>query len=46
MDNLNKINARKNKIANLNNFPILPRLVYLNLRENQIAKVDDLKGVD
>lgn len=45
MNNLQKINVRKNKITNLSEFPELPSLVYLNLRENQIAKVNDLTGV-
>ena len=39
------MNLRKNKITNLNEFPKLPSLRYLNLRENQIAKVNDLVGV-
>jgi Leucine-rich repeat (LRR) protein len=40
-----KINCRKNKIKDLSSFPKLPKLVYLNIRENEIAKVDDLSGV-
>lgn len=42
---MQKINARKNKISNLNDFPKLPSLKHLNLRENQISKVNDLFGV-
>ncbi len=38
---------RNNKLkAILSPFPFLPSLNYLNLRENQIAKLDELKKID
>ena len=43
--NLTKLHARKNKFENLDEFPELPKLKYLNLRENQIKGVDSLKAV-
>ena len=37
-----KIHARKNKIARFESFPKLGALKYLNLRENLIAKIEDI----
>ncbi|MBP9777523.1 MAG: leucine-rich repeat domain-containing protein [Alphaproteobacteria bacterium] len=44
---LEKLSVRNNKIkAILSPFPNLPALSYLNLRENQIAKLEELKKID
>lgn len=39
------MHLRKNKLTDLTQFPQLPSLQYLNLRENQISKIDLLKGI-
>jgi hypothetical protein len=43
---LEKIHARKNKISDLTEFPDISSIKYLNLRENQIAKVNLLSGIN
>ena len=41
LPNLHRLSVRNNKIKGiLNPFPQLPSLSYLNLRENQIAKLE------
>jgi Leucine-rich repeat (LRR) protein len=39
------LHLRKNKISDLADFPELPALKYLNVRENQITKLDVLKKI-
>lgn len=47
LPNLQKLSVRNNKIKSiLSPFPYLPNLTYLNLRENQLAKLDELKKID
>lgn len=47
LPNLQKISVRNNKLKGIYTpFPSLPSLTYLNLRENQIAKLDELKKID
>ena len=47
LPNLQKLSVRNNKIKSiLSPFPYLPNLNYLNLRENQLAKLDELKKID
>lgn len=42
-----RVSVRNNKLKNIYNpFPTLPALTYLNLRENQIAKIEDVKKID
>ena len=44
---LHKLSVRNNKIKGfLNPFPQLPSLCYLNLRQNQIAKLEELCKID
>jgi len=44
---LQKLSVRNNKLKGIYApFPHLPALTYLNLRENQIAKFDELKKID
>lgn len=44
---LHKLSVRNNKIKGiLSPFPNLPSLSYLNLRENQIGKLEELKKID
>ena len=44
---LQKFSVRNNKIKTiLTPFPYLPNLSYVNLRENQIGKLDELKKID
>jgi len=45
MDELVKLHLRKNKISRFDPLPGLPRLKYINLRENQITKLDQLKPI-
>jgi Leucine-rich repeat (LRR) protein len=47
LPNLHKLSVRNNKIKSiLNPFPYLPSLSYINLRENHIAKLDEIKKID
>jgi Leucine-rich repeat (LRR) protein len=47
LPNLQKLSVRNNKLRGiLSPFPFLPNLTYLNLRENQIAKLDELRKID
>lgn len=42
-----KLSVRANKITKIMSpFPYLPALRYLNLRENQISKMEELKKID
>lgn len=44
---LQKLSVRNNKIKSiLTPFPFLPNLSYINLRENQLAKLDEIKKID
>jgi protein phosphatase 1 regulatory subunit 7 len=44
---LHKLSVRNNKLKGLYNpFPQLPSLSYINLRENQITKLEELKKID
>ena len=47
LPHLHKLSVRNNKIKTiLNPFPQLPSLSAINLRENQFAKLEDLKKID
>lgn len=47
LPNLQKLSVRNNKLKGiLSPFPHLPALTYLNLRENQIAKLEELRKID
>ena len=45
MPSLERLHLRKNKFSDFLEFPDLPSLTYLNVRENQISKIDSLKKV-